>query len=58
MFHWTNTRIRGHVTVCVLALVLEDTLQRSLGDAGVTASTRTMRADLERVHAVPLTVND
>ena len=58
MFHWTDARIRGHVTVCVLALVLEDTLQRLLREAGVPASTRTVLADLERVQAVPLTVNE
>ncbi|MBX5468233.1 MAG: transposase [Firmicutes bacterium] len=58
MFHWTDARIRGHVTICVLALVLEDTLQRVLREAGVTASTRTVLADLERVHAVPWTVNE
>ncbi len=58
LFHWTDARMRGPVTVCVLALVLEYTLQRLLRDAGVTTSTRTVLADLERVHAVPLTVND
>jgi hypothetical protein len=58
MFHGTDARIRGHVTVCVLALVLEYTLQRRLREAGVTASTRVVLADLERVQAVPLTVND
>ncbi|MBX5467298.1 MAG: hypothetical protein K6U14_07375 [Firmicutes bacterium] len=58
MFHWTDARIRGHVTVCLLGLVLEYPLQRLLREAGVTASTRTVLADLERVQAVPLTVND
>lgn len=58
MFPGTDARIRGHVTVCVLALVLEYTLQRLLRTAGVTASTRSVLADLERVQAVPLTVND
>jgi hypothetical protein len=57
MFQGTDARIRGHVTVCVLALVLEYTLQRLLRNAGVTASTRSVLADLERVQAVPLTVN-
>ncbi len=58
MFHWTDARIRGHVTVCVLALVLEYTLQRLPRDAGCTTSTRTVLADLEPVQAVPLTVNN
>jgi hypothetical protein len=35
MFHGTDARIRGHATVCVLALVLESTLQRLLREAGV-----------------------
>ncbi|MCY0899946.1 MAG: IS1634 family transposase [Firmicutes bacterium] len=58
MFHWTDARIRGHITVCVLALVLEYTLQRLLRDAGCTTSTRTVLTDLEQVQAVPLTVNN
>ncbi|MCY0880252.1 MAG: hypothetical protein OWU84_15110 [Firmicutes bacterium] len=58
MFHGTEARIQGHVTVCVLALVLESILQRLLCDAGCPASTRTVLADLERVQAVPLTVGD
>jgi hypothetical protein len=58
MFHWTDARIQGHVTVCVLALVLEYTLQRLLHDVGCLASTRTVLADLERVQSVPLTVGD
>jgi len=58
MFHWTDARIQGHVTVCVLALVLEYTFQRLLRDAGGPASTRLVLADLERVQAVPLTVGD
>lgn len=57
MFQGTDARIRGQVTVCVLALVLEYTLQRLLREAGIPASTRTVLADLERVQAVPLTVN-
>jgi hypothetical protein len=57
IFHGTDARIRGHVTVSVLALVLEYTLQRLLWEAGVAASTRTALADLERIQAVPLTVN-
>ena len=58
MFHGTDARIRGPVTVCVPALVLEYTLQRLLQEADVTTSTRTVLADLERVQAVPLTVNE
>jgi hypothetical protein len=58
MFHGTDARIQGHVTVGVLALVLEYTLQRLLRDAGYTTAARLVLADRERVHAVPLTVVD
>ena len=32
MFHWTADRVRSHVLVCFLALVLESALQRTLAE--------------------------
>jgi hypothetical protein len=58
MCHGTHARIRGHVTVGVRALVWEYTLQRLLRDAGCATPTRPVRAALEWVQAVPLTVNN
>ncbi|MCY0878242.1 MAG: hypothetical protein OWU84_04810 [Firmicutes bacterium] len=44
--------------MCVLALVLEYTLQRLLRNPGCAVSTPSVFADLERVQSVPLTVGD
>ncbi len=46
------------ITVCVPALLWEDTVQRLFRDAGVPASTRTVLAPVERAPAVPLSIND
>lgn len=56
MCHWTDTRLQGHVTVCVPGP--DVTLQWLLRDAGCVASTRTVLANMERVQGVPLTVGD
>ena len=52
VYHWTERRVRGHVMVCFLALVLDWMLQRKLRDAGVNASTDVVWQDLESVKAV------
>lgn len=52
MYHWTEPRVRGHVMVCFLALVLDWMLQRKLRDAGFETPTGTVWQDLESVKAV------
>jgi len=34
VYHWTHKRIRGHVMVCFLALVLEMALRRKIRGSG------------------------
>lgn len=48
LFHWTESPHSGACHRLYLAIVLGDTLQRLLRDAGVTALTRTLFADLEQ----------
>jgi hypothetical protein len=52
VFHWTEERVRGHVLVCFLALVLESALQRRLGEQHPELSYSQVLRDLERMRAV------
>jgi len=56
IYHWTEPRVRAHVTVCFLALLLEVELERRLREQGVGASFREVLSDLVRVKAVHLEV--
>jgi hypothetical protein len=58
IYHWTERRVRGHVMVCFLALVLDWLLQRKLRDAGFTTPTTQVWRDLERVQAVRIDLQD
>jgi len=57
VFHWTASRIRGHVMVCFLAFVLETLLRKRLDASGSTARYRDLLSDLRRLHAVRLDVH-
>src|SRR5690606_29289363 len=52
MYHWTPSRVRGHIMVCFLALVLESVLWRKLREHAPDVSCDEVLADLERLHAV------
>ena len=52
MYHWTPSRVRGHIMVCFLALVLESVLRQKLRAQDPEASCDEVLADLERLHAV------
>ncbi len=54
VFHWTPQRVRGHIMVCFLALVLESALQRSLRQVGSTATLAEVLHDLDQLHAAEL----
>ena len=56
VFHWTPERVRSHVLVCFLALVLESALQRRLAQQAPQLSYSQVRGDLERLRAVILDV--
>jgi hypothetical protein len=56
IYHWTEPRVRAHVALCFLALLLEVELERRLREHGVGASFREVLRDLRRVKAVHLEV--
>jgi len=56
IYHWTEARVRAHVAVCFLALLLEVELERRLREQGVEVSVREVIRDLRRVKAVHLEV--
>lgn len=54
MYHWTEKRIRGHVFICFLALVLELGFRKRLGCASYSEVIR----DLKKLEAVCSKVRD
>jgi hypothetical protein len=52
IFHWVPRRVRAHILVCFLALVLESALQRRLVEHGVQHSYAAIKRDLERVRVM------
>jgi len=46
VFHWTESRIKGHFVVCFLAFLLERTLELRLKEAGISASPEKIREAL------------
>ena len=54
VFHWTPDRVRSHVLVCFLALVLESALQRRLAEQDPQLSYSRVRSDLDRFRAVAI----
>jgi transposase len=58
IYHWTDTRVRGHVMVCFLALVLESALQKNIRDNNPTTSFRKVMKDLAQMQAVKVSFDD
>lgn len=54
VYHWKDRRVRGHVMVCFLALVLESALYRSLRQAGSQVEYMYLIRDLKQLKAVKL----
>lgn len=52
MYHWTPARVRGHIGVCFLALVVESALGRLLRTRGCQESVREVMEAVEEVKAV------
>ncbi|HHV77723.1 MAG TPA: IS1634 family transposase [Syntrophothermus lipocalidus] len=51
MYHWTESRIRGHIMVCFLAFYLEMVLRKRLKEVACDASYTQVIKDLSRVRA-------
>ncbi len=54
IYHWTETRVRGHVTVCFLAFILRQLLRARLDTLGWEGSFTELLASLGRVRATVL----
>ena len=54
VYHWTEKRIRGHVMICFLALVLEMALRRKLAALGEDVPYDDLLSDLSELRAVEL----
>ncbi len=66
VYHWTETRVRGHVALCVLAAVIEAIISRDLANAGIEdpdkqgqhlSAARALR-ELQRIRRVTLTAGN
>ncbi|WP_027718751.1 IS1634 family transposase, partial [Desulfovirgula thermocuniculi] len=58
IFHWTDSRVRGHIMVCFLALVLESALLRYLREKQAKVGYLQLLADLAALHAVEFKFNE
>jgi hypothetical protein len=56
MFHWTESRVLGHVFVCFMALVMETQLLRALRSRGCKSPYRKVMTELGEVRAINLEV--
>lgn len=56
VFHWTESRIKGHFVLCFLAFLLERTLEFQCHEAGLTASPEQIREALNSLNFVEVKV--
>jgi len=52
VYHWTDSRIQGHIMICFLAFLLESALRRKLEQAGMKLRYCDMMEDLKRLLAI------
>ena len=57
MRHWTDSKIRCHLLVCVIALVYLRRLELRMREAGITDEAATIMEDLRTLHSV-LAIDD
>jgi len=57
IYHWTTRRIRGHIMVCFLAFALEKLLVRRLKESHPELEYPQVRADLDQLKMLKLSVN-
>lgn len=58
IYHWKDNRVKGHVMVCFMALVLENSLIRLLKEHDSKASYREVFQDLSQLSAIKLNIID
>ncbi len=58
VYHWKDSRVRGHIMVCFLALVLESALRRKLLEKNIEVEYIYLLRDLQQLRAVELTIGE
>lgn len=58
VFHWTESRIKGHFVICFLAFMLERTLEVKLSEAEIDASPERIREALNSLNFTQVAVQD
>jgi transposase len=58
VYHYKDSRVRGHIMVCFLALVLESALQRKIKEKGLDLEYTYLLRDLAQLKAVELTIDE
>lgn len=56
VFHWTESRIKGHFVLCFLAFLLERTLEFRLSEAGLDSSPEQIREALNSLNFVEVNI--
>jgi transposase len=58
VYHWKDSRVRGHIMVCFLALVLESALRRKLLEKNIEVEYIYLLRDLQQLKAVEMTIGE
>ncbi|TEB16092.1 Transposase DDE domain protein [Pelotomaculum sp. FP] len=58
VYHWKDNRVRGHIMVCFLALVLESALRRKLLEKNIEVEYLYLLRDLQQLRAVEMTIGE
>ncbi|TKJ44632.1 IS1634 family transposase [Candidatus Aerophobetes bacterium Ae_b3b] len=58
IFHWTPSRVRGHIFICFLAFLLTVSLQKRLSEIGIKESVWKVIRDVQKIRAVKLFIKD
>lgn len=58
IFHWTESRIKGHFVLCFLAFLMERALEFRLREAGLSASPKQIREALNSLNFVAVTAHE
>lgn len=58
VFHWTESRIKGHFVLCFLAFLMERALESRLREAGLSASPEQIREALNSLNFVAVTAHE
>ncbi len=58
IYHYTERRIRAHIFICFLALVLKVVLHKELLNIDKTVSLNKILEDIKKIKAVQITIKD